>query len=65
MNCWFKTTSISTAIKPLQGYIQILKEDMKNVKEDVKNLNDDVKAIKTCATIKKRIIKKIILNSQI
>ena len=44
------TTSIATAIKPLQADIQILKEDMKNVKEDIK-------AIKACPTIQKELSK--------
>ena len=59
------TTSITTAIKPLQADIQILKEDMKNVKTDVKNLKEDmknvkedIKAIKACPTIKKELSKK-------
>ena len=59
------TTSITTAIKPLQDDVQILKEDMKNVKTDVKNLKEDmknvkedIKAIKACPTIKKELSKK-------
>ena len=63
------TTSITTAIKPLQADVQSLKTDMQNVKTDVKNLKDDMKDVKenineinhrldrieNCPTIKKEL----------
>ena len=52
------TTSITTAIKPLQVDIQILKADVKNLKDDMKNVKEDIKAIKACPTIKKELSKK-------
>ena len=52
------TTSITTAIKPLQEDIQILKADVKNLKDDMKNVKEDIKAIKACPTIKKELSKK-------
>ena len=65
------TTSITTAIKPLQADVQSLKTDMQNVKTDVKNLKDDMRGVKeniseinhrldrieNCATIKKELKK--------
>ena len=51
------TTSITTAIKPLQADIQSLKTDMQNVKENISEINHRLDRIENCATIKKELKK--------
>ena len=51
------TTSIATAIKPLQADIQSLKTDMQNVKENISEINHRLDRIENCPTIKKELKK--------
>ena len=51
------TTSITTAIRPHQVDIQVLKDDMKNVKHNISEINQRLDKIENCPTIKKELKK--------